>query len=303
MEYHFSKISKHHKFLAILELGRFWNGLSLGLISVLGSIISGMSPFDITLLFFIWVFLYMGAAAINDYHDSEIDTINMPYRPLQSGKITHVEAEIIYSFMFSIGNLLSLVFFNYRIFIISLLFTVLAILYSKPPFSTVKRGIFAQVKLSFLSIFLPLYSGLVYGFNTFFVHSNPFALSISLTLIYFFLAITKDFKDMQGDSLHGKMTYMLQVGPNIALKITRLGLILSYPLLLFIVFKMTSNISIFFILTLLYFVIIYEILKLVKETNYTTLQKKTEMKYGDSVFFRIRLMFLSIVLSIIYSLS
>ncbi len=207
MEKHFSKLLSRTEYLVILELGRVWNSIALALMGIVGLFISTSPTLTEILLFLImWIFLYLGAASINDVHDSVADAVNMPYRPIPSERVTHRQAEIIATSTYVIGNFIAYLFFGTGILLLSVIFTILSILYSVPPFAFVRRGILAQLNLSFLSVFLPFYTGVVYGLHEIIIPTELLIVALSMMMLYTFLAITKDFKDLEGDIKQKKHT-------------------------------------------------------------------------------------------------
>lgn len=293
MERQFAEWFGHIEGLAVFELGRVWNGISLALMSVIGLyMFTKPALTEILLLSLVWIFLYMGAASINDVHDSAADKINMPYRPIPSGRITPREAEIIAAFMYLLGNAIAYLFFGTQILILGLIFTILSLIYSVPPYRVAGRGFVAQVKLSFLSIFLPFYSGAVYTLQKFEIPSKELLAVLSMTILYIFLAITKDYKDIDGDKKEGKYTFLLRVGYERAIHVSLIGTLIFYPLTMYLFYTIFNKISLIVLMSFPFIATLYE-QKLI-------LDKKIANE--ERVFTRIRLFLLCIILLLLSSL-
>ena len=88
MERLFSKIMKKSKITSFIELGRPWNGIAVMLFSILGMLLSGeIMPNFWFVLPLVVLLIYSGSSALNDLFDIKVDSINMPFRPLERGSL------------------------------------------------------------------------------------------------------------------------------------------------------------------------------------------------------------------------
>jgi geranylgeranylglycerol-phosphate geranylgeranyltransferase len=100
------------KLRAFSELIRMDLALGAGSFLVAGEILAvgGLPPFDQVLFGFLTLFFIAGSANIsNDYFDREVDRINLPGRPLPSGRITVTELWVLF-FVFTTAGLASAAF-------------------------------------------------------------------------------------------------------------------------------------------------------------------------------------------------
>jgi len=180
----------------------------------------------------------------------------MPFRPLQSKRVTYKEALIFMLGMYIIGIGVSLLL-TLKFFIVLIIFVIGSILYSLPPISLEKRSFLAQISLSFVSFFLPAYGGVVLITDNFIIPTNLLLLFISFTLLYSFVNIIKDFKDIKGDKIGRKKTFVLDVGEKVAKNVMIIGTLIMFIVTIFILNTIFNN-WLFVVLSLLsLFVILY----------------------------------------------
>lgn len=236
MERFFSKLFSGNKFLSIFELGRPWNGLASSIAALIGIILASVSipPINTLLLASLSFFCcFLAGTVLNDIFGMDIDKLNMPFRPLQSKRVTYKEALIFMIGTYIVGIGLSL-FLTFKFFITVIIFVIGSIFYSLPPLSLEKKSFLAQLSLSIVSFFIPVYSGVVLVTDTFIIPSNLLTLFISFTLLYSFAIIIKDFKDIKGDKIGKKRTFVLHVGEKVAKFIMITGTLIMFPMTIFI---------------------------------------------------------------------
>lgn len=254
MERFFSKIMKGNKILSFIELGRPWNSLTVILLSLLGVLLSNY-PVDITNIMFLIlsVFLiYNGSSALNDYFDFKIDTINMPYRPLERGSLSTKEASVFCLACYLLGNMLAL-YISVNLFFTVLLMSTISILYSIPPISLKDRVFLGNFCLSLVSMFTTLYSGFVLATNNLIMSSSILFQAIALTMFFSFFSILKDFKDIGGDKAHGKDTLVTKLGVKRASLINIAGTVMFFPMAILSFHLSFQNLSFVILSSLLFF--------------------------------------------------
>ena len=125
-------MAKMGKFTDILKLTRIEHSIML-VIAVLAAeiIVGGKLPSASTLAFSIItpIFVSMGAFAINDYFDVDVDRLNKKNRPLVTGSLSRVDALYVTIASMAIGAGASY-FINIYCFAIAIFFAVISILYS-----------------------------------------------------------------------------------------------------------------------------------------------------------------------------
>lgn len=248
MEYTFSRVLSRNKWLSLLQLGRPWNALLTGLLALLGILIVPQSIPSSTMAlgaFFAFFFAYMAGATLNDIFDISVDSINMPYRPLQQKIVTKKEAWLFSLIVHSVALGLSLML-DFKLFVLMIVFFVLSFFYSIPPIIFSRRSIWGQVELVVCTISLPIYSGIVLASNSFLPPVNVIPPLSTLSLFFIFLLILKDFKDILGDVIKAKGTYVSRKGETKALMVMIIGSVVFFSLTTLFFYQIFNNL--FFVL-------------------------------------------------------
>ena len=243
MERFFAKLFSKNKFLSIFELGRPWNGLASSITAIIGLLLVSISLpiINVLILTFLAFFCCFSAGSVlNDIVDINIDKLNMPFRPLQSKRVTYKEALIFMVGMYTIGIGASLLL-TLKFFIVVIIFVIGSIFYSLPPIALEKRSFLAQISLSFVSFFLPAYGSVVLITDNFIIPTNLLLLFISFTLLYSFVNIIKDFKDIKGDKKGRKKTFVLHVGEKVAKSVMLVGTLIMFIITIFILDAIFNN--------------------------------------------------------------
>ncbi|MFH1391946.1 MAG: UbiA family prenyltransferase [Candidatus Diapherotrites archaeon] len=212
MEKFFSQVAKENFILNLLLLGRPWNGLIIGLFSIIGFLY--FSPFNLNLilsLFFVFFLQYFGGTILNDLADYSADKINMPYRPLEKGLVTKKQALILAIISYSSSFLIAF-FTSQYLFVSSLVFFFFSIIYSVKPFRLVSRGFFGNFTLGLVTVFIPSISGAIIGLSSLLVPEWFLISFFAFSLVFSFLSIAKDFKDIKGDQESNKLTFTIKHG-------------------------------------------------------------------------------------------
>ncbi len=175
----------------------------------IASIIFGINIFSFHFaLAAIVAFLICGGGnAINDYFDYEIDKINMPKRPLPSGRISRKSALYLF-WIVSITGLVLSYFVGFSFFAIALFNFIVSGMYAWKLKRTAIKGIFVAYLGSSAFIAAPFIAG-------FPVNIFDSALPV-LVLISFFGTLSRqllmDIRDMEGDKKAGAKTLPLAIG-------------------------------------------------------------------------------------------
>lgn len=211
----------------------------------IASIVYGNSVSDIPKTSFSWIFginiisfqfalaavaaflICGGGNAINDYFDYEIDKINMPKRPLPSGRISRKSALYLFWTMSAAGLALSYVV-GFSFFSIALFNFIVSSLYAWKLKRLAIKGIFVAYLGSSAFIAAPFIS----GFPT-----NLFGSALLiLILISFFGTLSRqllmDIRDMEGDKKAGAKTLPLIFGRKATRIIASVILLLAASLLI-----------------------------------------------------------------------
>ena len=153
---------------------------------------------------------------INDYMDRELDAINEPYRPIPSGRITEEEA---------VAQCLVLLFGSWLIafcldqwadhqypivFYEAVLGSVIAYIYSAPPFKLKANGWLGCYSLGASYIALPWWAGQnLFGAN---LTWDVALLTVLYSIAGLGIAIVNDFKSVEGDRALGMQSLPVVFG-------------------------------------------------------------------------------------------
>jgi geranylgeranylglycerol-phosphate geranylgeranyltransferase len=140
---------------------------------------------------------------VNDYFDYKIDKINKPKRPIPSGKIKRKAAAIYAVLLYAIAIVLSLVFLNLGMIVLTVFNTVVTVAYSWK----VKRTVLGHFMDSWLASSAFVFGSLLSSFNI----AVLFLFSVSY-LGNLGREITKGIEDMEGDKKDGAKTLAVMGG-------------------------------------------------------------------------------------------
>lgn len=168
-----------------------------------------------------------GGNAINDYFDFEIDKINMPKRPLPSGRISRKGAFYLFWIVSVVGLALSYVV-GVAFLSIALFNFIVSSFYAWKLKGTLIKGIFVAYLGSSAFIAAPFISG--------FPSSLLNSALLLLILISFFGTLSRqllmDIRDMEGDKKAGAKTLPLMFGSKAARAVASLFLLIAASLLI-----------------------------------------------------------------------
>ncbi len=258
MERLFSRFGKN-KLLNYLILGRFWNAIVAGFFSVIGAKIAiGFVPdvFSIFILLFVTTLVYMGSAGLNDIFDIKSDSINMPFRPLESNLINLKEAGIFTTICFTAALFISAI--ASPLYLISIvIMTLLGIMYSLPPISLKNRDMLANVSLGFITVFTTGYSGIVLLTNNLLMSTASISILVFISLFFSFFSVLKDFKDVTGDRFTKKKTLPINHGFRTASIINMSGTLIFYLISVVLIYILVIPNVIFLMASLVILLLIF----------------------------------------------
>jgi 4-hydroxybenzoate polyprenyltransferase len=152
------------------------------------------------------------AVAVNDLADVAVDRLNLPDhpdRPLASGAASLLEMRVIAV----VGAACALVA-SATIGLSSLGITgaglLLALVYSLPPLQLSKRGVVAPLVLPFAFVAVPFLTGVLATGSA--LTASDLAVLGGLYLGFIGRILLKDFRDVRGDALLGKRTFLVRHG-------------------------------------------------------------------------------------------
>ena len=174
----------------------------------------------------------MAGATLNDIFDTDVDKINMPFRPLMDGRIANNTAWNLSVSMHIILFLTSFLI-NFNLAIMLAVFFLCSALYSAPPIQLSRKSILSHFDLSLTAFVIPFYAGIVYATGNFTINSIILNFMISLFFLFVSIFLLKDFKDIKGDVIKNKVTPVNQIGPAKTKMLSMLTTLIFFPLSLY----------------------------------------------------------------------
>lgn len=204
--------NKLSRYVGYMEVTRPLNTAFLMLITaltphIIGATLSDLQMTSLTLAALSLGLISAGAYALNDYHDVEIDKINVPYRSIPRGAVSVAEVKKLGSSLTGVGVLISW-FVTIPAPLILCTYTILLLLYNKK----YKKSIFKNLLI-----------GVACGFSV--LVGTVVAQTVNLISILFmiFIVITtiarelyKDIEDLEGDRYLNIHTIPSRLGPGVA---------------------------------------------------------------------------------------
>lgn len=195
-------------FLDYLLLIRPLNSIMMGLAVIIGEVtILGAFPKieEIIFGFFIGFFLTAFSMVLNDIMDIEIDRINVPNRPLPSGRISINNAKF-YSIILAIIGILLTFYFSIYAIIIAFSSLIVSILYNT---KAKKTGLLGNIMVAYC-VAIPFLFGAI-------ITSNSINMKILTFFMLAFLStigreIIKGIADIKGDKIKNIKTLALSYG-------------------------------------------------------------------------------------------
>jgi len=201
---------------AILQLFRFELPLAAGVCTLLGAVISAgkLPPFGILLPGFLCVFFISSSAMIsNDYFDLEIDRVNVPGRPLPSGRALPRDAILLTAITTSLG-LAAAARIGLGALVVALIFWALGLFYNwKGKVTGLIGNLMVSACVGIMFIFGAIAVGAAW---------NPVIWTLGSLAFCFDLGeeIAADAMDEKGDRLRGSRSIAILKGKRAALSIS-----------------------------------------------------------------------------------
>ena len=158
-----------------------------------------------------YYFSWMSAVCINDVYDVDIDAISNKERPITGESVPSYYVKTA-GILFFIGALIGGYLAGYYAFFCVLTFNALYYIYSAPPLRLKIIPFLATGIIGVCSV-----TGVIAGFFTFYpdkgIHSIPYALIMSVIVMFSLLPNVRDIKDIEGDTAVGIKTVPTLFGP------------------------------------------------------------------------------------------
>jgi 4-hydroxybenzoate polyprenyltransferase len=152
------------------------------------------------------------AVAVNDLSDVAVDQVNLPadpHRPLVSGAASTLEMRT-FAIVGATGALVVSAAIGWLSVATTAAGLLLALAYSLPPTRLSKRGVLAPLLLPFGFVAVPFLTGVLAAGSA--VTFPDLALLAGLYLGFIGRILLKDFRDVRGDTLFGKRTFLVRHG-------------------------------------------------------------------------------------------
>ncbi len=156
---------------------------------------------------------FVHATVVNDLHDEAIDRVNLTNargRPLVSGEATHRQLRALGRSAAALA-LVTAFAVNWRVGAVVTAGLALSTAYSRPPLRLCDRGALASLLLPCGYVAVPFLVGLLSVRST--VGARDLTLLAGLYLTFIGRILLKDFRDVRGDEMFGKRTFLVRHGP------------------------------------------------------------------------------------------
>jgi geranylgeranylglycerol-phosphate geranylgeranyltransferase len=232
--------------LDYLLLIRPLNSIMMGLAVIIGEVtILGTFPKieEIIFGFFIGFFLTAFSMVLNDIMDIEIDRINVPNRPLPSGRIS-INSAKLYSIILAIIGILLTFYFSIYAIIIAFSSLIVSILYNT---KAKKTGLLGNIMVAYC-VAIPFLFGAI-------ITSNSINMKILTFFMLAFLStigreIIKGIADIKGDKIKNIKTLALSYGTKKAAIIASLFYISA--IILSILPIIVKEVGLFYLFTIIF---------------------------------------------------
>lgn len=260
------------KLSAYVELIRPHNVVAAVLCVVLGVLTASratefsLNPLDILIAIAVVALVSAGGYAINDYFDYRVDSVNKPYRPIPSGRVSLGEV-LYFSIALGVAGVALSAWFGY----LSLAFVALNSLLVYSYSAKIKEwGVLGNVVVSFEGSASILYGSLVVytqvGRDSA-LYSAIVPISIAFTLLLG-REIVKTIEDYYADSVRGVKSLPRTIGLRASALVASIILLVVPPLAVLPLYSELYNISVYLPLaTATVVVVIFSAVKLLRSSN------------------------------------
>lgn len=155
---------------------------------------------------------FVHATVVNDLYDEAIDRVNLTNargRPLVSGDASHRELQALGRGAAVVG-LVTAFAVNWRVGAVVTAGLVLSTAYSRPPLRLCDRGALASLLLPSGYVAVPFLVGLFSVRPA--IGARELVLLAGLYLTFIGRILLKDFRDVRGDAMFGKRTFLVRHG-------------------------------------------------------------------------------------------
>jgi geranylgeranylglycerol-phosphate geranylgeranyltransferase len=201
------------KIRACMDLIRMNLALGAGLFLVAGEILStgGLPPVHLVLLGFLTLFFISGSSNIsNDYFDQEVDRINLPTRPLPSGRISIRELWTLFT-LFTIFGLITAAMLGPAVLLMVFALWGIAFLYN---IKLKEFGFLGNLVVAFCLGMIFILAGILAD------TINGVVLTFAALAFFFDLGeeVASDALDMKGDEARSSKSLATRWGKNRAMR-------------------------------------------------------------------------------------
>ena len=178
---------------------------------LIGSFYAGSVTVNTFIAIFVLVAWYLHAATSNDYADRKIDEVNLKgnkNRPLVNRSITKRNLWIVH-ILAGVASLLLSLIYGTTALLLTFVVLLMDYAYSFKPIRITDRGILSQLMLPIAYVLFPFSLG-YWSVDT--VNPYPWLLLAGLYTGFIARLMLKDFRDVKGDKMFGKRTFLLRHG-------------------------------------------------------------------------------------------
>lgn len=212
---------------------------------------------DILSVVGIVLFISMYATIQNDIEDYDIDKSNGRSNGLHGSSAISRRSASMYMYLLLIFSFVAMFIINdIYVWIITLLTILFVFAYNKSPFYLSRKPIASIVVMTVTAVTLPSILGLLMSSNT--IGNFGALLVLALSAQRLSIIVLKDYKDVTGDALHGKQTFLLRYGYTQTKKVSVIMGILGYMFIFTIIITQLNSIVIALLFTIIYGFISYK---------------------------------------------
>jgi 4-hydroxybenzoate polyprenyltransferase len=156
---------------------------------------------------------FVHATVVNDLNDEAIDRVNLRHargRPLVSGDASRRQLLVLGGIAAGVA-LIAAFAVNWRVGAVVTAGLALSAAYSRPPLRLCDRGALASLLLPSGYVAVPFLVGLFSVQST--IGPRELVLLAGLYLTFIGRILLKDFRDVRGDAMFGKRTFLVRHGP------------------------------------------------------------------------------------------
>ncbi|MCE7936959.1 hypothetical protein DYH10_04210 [Candidatus Saccharibacteria bacterium CPR2] len=235
--------SRYAKINSLVKMTRPQNMRFTVAVYIVSGAVFGLSTIAIILGSLIYFLLYGLATIINNIRDVEVDKLNKTNNPLAKGNVSIQEVKVLFSIYLLGLIIIQLLLPQPETLIFALTLLFFSLIYSWKVTDIQSRGLIATILLSLMYSGSPvLLAGIYSGYF-------PLFQACVLGLLTTAGLLAKDYKDIKGDKLHGKLTPLVRYGEK---TVRTIAYTVGIIALIFVFYSNSMNLAVYITLSTFY---------------------------------------------------